>query len=389
MPVLRSFVFLAAGITAQALPELPPAAFRAGTIDAKLGIGYGLAIADIDGDGKPDIALADAKETAWYHNPDWTRHVMTGSLTKQDHVCIAAADIDHDGKAEVAIGGEWNPGDTRNSGAVFTLRAADDRAAPWTAQPQHREPTVHRMQWVSEASQQHFLAVLPLHGCGNTNGEGDGIRFLGYRPQQDPSKEWPTFLINDQFHMAHNFAPVSWPGAAGDSLLVACKEGVHLLRKEGEAWKPERLTEKGCGEVRLGKLPDGRRFIATVEPMHGNQVVVNPENSGGLWSEKRILLDDTLNQGHALAAADFLGLGYDQVVAGWREPGGPDKKVGLRLYVPTAADGSAWKLHAVIDDNRMACEDLKVADLNGDGKPDLIAAGRATKNLVIYWNERK
>ena len=37
----------------------------------------------------------------------------------------------------------------------------------------------------------------------------------------------------------------------------------------------------------------------------------------------------------------------------------------------------------------MACEDLKIADLNGDGKPDIIASGRATKNLVIYWNERE
>jgi hypothetical protein len=35
----------------------------------------------------------------------------------------------------------------------------------------------------------------------------------------------------------------------------------------------------------------------------------------------------------------------------------------------------------------MACENLKVADLNDDGKPDIIAAGRATNNLKIYWNK--
>ena len=56
--------------------------------------------------------------------------------------------------------------------------------------------------------------------------------------------------------------------------------------------------------------------------------------------------------------------------------------------MPAAEDGSAWKLHATVDDNTMACEDFKVADLNGDGKPDIIAAGRATKNLIVYWNER-
>jgi hypothetical protein len=35
----------------------------------------------------------------------------------------------------------------------------------------------------------------------------------------------------------------------------------------------------------------------------------------------------------------------------------------------------------------MACEDIQVADLNGDGKPDIVAAGRSTHNLKIYWNQ--
>jgi hypothetical protein len=386
MPILRPLLFLASATSLHALPEATPAAFRAQTLDAKLGIGYGLSIADIDGDGKQDIVLVDAKETVWYQNPEWTKHRMTGALTKLDHVCVAACDIDHDKKAEVAVGAEWNPGDTRNSGAVFTLTAPDDRTKEWTAQQQHREPTVHRMHWVKEAADSFFLAVLPLHGCNNVNTEGDGIRFLGYQPQKDPLKEWPTFLINGDFHLAHNFDPVTWPGTPGESMLVACKEGVHLLRKSGDAWQATRMTEKGSGEVRLGKLPNGKRMIATIEPFHGNEVVINPEADSGLWSARRVLLDDGLAEGHALATADFLGLGYDQLIAGWRKPDTKGKKVGIRLYIPTAEDGSAWKLHATIDDNTMACEDFKVADLNGDGKPDIIAAGRATKNLVVYWN---
>jgi hypothetical protein len=168
---------------------------------------------------------------------------------------------------------------------------------------------------------------------------------------------------------------------------VACKEGTHLLQQKDGEWNATRMTEKGSGEVRTGKLPGGKRFIATIEPMHGNEVVINPENGEGkLWSEKRIVLDDTLGQGHALATADFLGLGYDQVAAGWRVPASDTKKVGIKLYKPTA-DGSSWEIHSMVDDNKIACEDIKAADLNGDGKPDLIASGRATKNLIIYWNE--
>ena len=94
MTVLRP-LFLLLPITAlHALPEPPPAAFRAETLDAELQIGYGLSIADIDGDGKQDIVLVDAKETVWYRNPEWTKHRMTGALTKLDHVCVAACDID-------------------------------------------------------------------------------------------------------------------------------------------------------------------------------------------------------------------------------------------------------------------------------------------------------
>jgi hypothetical protein len=43
----------------------------------------------------------------------------------------------------------------------------------------------------------------------------------------------------------------------------------------------------------------------------------------------------------------------------------------------------------VIDDGGCAVEDALAADLNGDGQPDLIAGGRATHNVVIYWNEHQ
>lgn len=359
---------------------LPEAKFRAVTIYAELKIGYGIAISDVDGDGKPDIVLADSSETVWYKNPGWEKSSITGKLTEKDNVCIAVRDTNADGKAEIAVGAEWNPGDTLKSGAVFSLQPPDDRTQLWKATPQHREPTVHRMNWVREPAG-YFLAVLPLHGCGNKNGEGDGIRFLGYRPDAD----WKTFLIHEGFHMAHNFQPVLWnTGDTIESLLVAEKEGVHLISSNKEKWTTTRLTDRGSGEVQLGKNPDGSRFIATIEPMHGTDVAIYPERDKTFTT--RILADSTLNQGHALVVGDFLGIGSDQVAAGWREPSKEGGKVGIRLYTPSTSDGGKWQLHTTISDNTMACEDMKSADLNGDGKLDLIAAGRATGNLVIYWN---
>ena len=39
-----------------------------------------------------------------------------------------------------------------------------------------------------------------------------------------------------------------------------------------------------------------------------------------------------------------------------------------------------------IDESGMATEDLRVVDINGDGKPDIVAAGRSTRNLKVYLN---
>ncbi len=122
--------------------------------------------------------------------------------------------------------------------------------------------------------------------------------------------------------------------------------------------------------------------------MHGNELTVYASPDGKAVSSAssrnlvRTVLTSDLAQGHALAVADLLASGNEQVIAGWREPN-KENKVGIKLFV--RGSGSDWSDYW-IDDNDMACEDLQVADLNGDGKADIIAAGRATKNLKIYWN---
>ncbi len=123
--------------------------------------------------------------------------------------------------------------------------------------------------------------------------------------------------------------------------------------------------------------------LVAIEPMHGNELAIYEPT--GKASAVRRTITSTLDDGHALACADLLGLGRNQIVAGWRANANKLARVGIKMWVPDAS-GSAWKDYS-IDDNQMACEDLAVADLNGDKKPDIIAAGRRTKNVKIYWNE--
>jgi FG-GAP-like repeat len=361
----------------------PVLKLRPHDVDTAVEIGYGIAIADVDGDQKPDILLADKQTIQWYQNPTWKKHVIAANLTEKDNVCIAAADLDGDGKCEVAVGAGWAPADTENSGAVFYLIPPADRTQKWTPVALHHEPTVHRMHWMKNSAGKFELVVKPLHGRGNKNNAGAGGKVLAYSLPADPKSPWKTTVVSDALHASHNFQPINWDKDPEHEMILGSLEGVFWLGQSTGAWKRRQLTDQPTGEIRDGVLANGKRFLATIEPMHGTTVCAYFDpGAKGLWTRR--VLDDTLKDGHALAIGDLLGTGSPQVVAGWRAMT-PKGVPGVKLYVPNA-DGTDWRQHQ-LSGPEVAVEDLKLADLNGDGKLDLILAGRQTKNLRILFNE--
>jgi len=149
-------------------------------------------------------------------------------------------------------------------------------------------------------------------------------------------------------------------------------------------WSKTRLAEsdqvsrprRGASEVAVGVV-HGRRFITTIEPWHGEQVVVYFEGQGGeLWS--RYVIDDSFLDGHALAVADLDGDENDEIVAGFRGEG-----TSLHVYTADAA-GTKWTRQTL--DSNMAAACVVIADINQDGRPDVVAIGASSGNVVWYEN---
>lgn len=370
-------------------------AFEEQTIDDQVGIGYGLAVGDVDGDGKPDILLADKNQFVWYRNGDWKRFVMVENLTEHDNVCIAARDIDGDGKVEVAVGAQWNPSQTSDvalSGSVHYLVRPEDPTQPWTPIALHHEPTVHRMRWAKAGDGAYQLIVVPLHGRDNVDGRGKGVKVLAYEMvDNDPHGRWRHRVVDESMHRTHNLDVLEEED--GETIYISGDEGVKAFSYRRGAWRSRSsdwlVRDQPMSEVRHGHIRSRSvKVIAGIEPLHGNMVTLyKPRLGDSLFVPalaERMVLEKNMAEGHGLVVADFLGLGRDQIVAGWRAPNAYGV-VGIKMYIPFNQYWEAWDMYW-IDIDGMACEDLVAADLDGDGKLDLVAAGRSTQNLKIYWN---
>lgn len=381
---MRSLFLLLLALPSLALAEPPAFIWDESEID-QIEIGYGAQLTDVDGDGLTDIVLADKRTVQWYQNPSWEKHVIAKNLTLRDNVCVTARDIDGDGKCEVAVGSGWNFKETEKDGGVFLLLPPEDRTQFWEPMALPHEPNTHRMHWIRSAGENDYtLIVKPLRGRGSIDGVGRGFKMLEYL-QPDFDK---TRVVSDFLHLSHNFHPVNWDDDPEEEIIIAAKEGVWHFDRIDDEWVGNQLTREFAGEIRDGKLPSGQRFIATIEPMHGTRSAVYVEGTPGdlgSWTQLEVLSDELID-GHAIAVADFLGIGSDQIVVGWRAMHPKGSSPGIRLFTPMDESGSAWRTTDVSNE-ALAVEDIKAADLDGNGKADIVAAARQTKNLKIFFSK--
>ena len=341
-----------------------PVTFRSQEIAADLKVVYAVTTADVNRDGKPDIVAISNNQLLWFENPTWKRNVVMERTSGADNVAIAPLDIDKDQKLDFALGADWQSTNTASGGSLQWVTQTGE------VHPIATEPTLHRIAWIDvDGDDQVELVVVPLHGKGTSAPDwtkGAGARILVFKIPKDPVKEpWPMEVADSTLHIVHNLVGVN------REIWVASAEGVYALRrgKDGQ-WTKRLIGEGAPGEIKVGYV-NGKRYIATVEPWHGAGVAVY-EESKEPW--KKTVIESGLNQAHALAWTDFDRDGNDELVVGWR-----GKPWGLAFYRPV--EGKWTK--TMIDDG-VAVEDLATADLDGDGRREIIAGGRTTNNIRIY-----
>jgi hypothetical protein len=386
-------VAAAASLTVVSLVGAPaapsgPVEFRGHDIETKFPGGYAVGVVDVNKDGKLDVIGVSQRvqELAWYENPSWERHLMTDGLP--GIVNFAAADVDGDGIPEIGLENGFAMSPASSEGIVWVVRHDGDPRQRWKIEQIDKFPTSHHIVWADvDGDGKKELINAPLVGAKSAapTYDQDKAPLFFYR-QNDWKRQTITENING---IIHRVRAVAWDNNRRDQLLVASFDGITLWRASGRGadlkWESQLLSpghvEKaprlGASDVAVGKQ-NGKRFLAAVEPWHGNEIVVYTDK-GGKW-DRRVIFN-TMTEGHEVGVADFNGDGRDDVVAGDRNQKSPGVHV---MYAPADPNGE-WR-HQLLDEGKMAASGCVVADLNGDKRVDIVCIGASTANLKWYEN---
>src|SRR5262249_20534672 len=144
----------------------------------------------------------------------------------------------------------------------------------------------------------------------------------------------------------------------------------------------EKAPRLGASDAGVGTA-NGKRFVASVEPWHGNEVVVYTEKAGR-W-DRRVIFDK-VSSGHEIAVVDLNGAGRDDIVAtdsGRVTQQNPNATPGVHVFFAPADVATGEWIYRQIE-AKSAMNSCVGADINGDRRMDIVCTGAGG---AIRWYE--
>lgn len=350
----------------------------------------GVAVADVNKDGKMDILTGDW----WFEAPDWKAHAIRPG--KADYregdknvYCKSFAcwadDINADGWADLVVVGF--PG------------------APchWYENPKN-QPGMWQEHLIGKSACNETPTYVDLFG------KGKKALVMGYQekelvwaaPGQDPTQPWTHHVISEpgkavqggkRFDHGLGVSDVN-----GDGRLDVIVTSGWYEQPEKDADKPWKFHAAAlgaaCADMYAYDLDGDKR----------NDILSSSAHNYGIWSYlqksdgsfiKKDLFPKIFSQSHALVLADINGDGQKDFVTGKRywahgPTGDADPMAPAVLYwfeARRAADGIVTFTPHEIDNDSGIGTQFWVGDFNGDKLPDIVISNK--KGTFLFEQVRK
>lgn len=352
------------------------------------GAAFGSATAaDLNGDGRADVAVTSPDEVAWYdrHAGDgpWVKHRVqartpaTGGL---DSIHLLTADVDRDGRQDLVL---FSP----TSGRLG-----------WFENP---EKSGEAQGWVW-----HLVDTLPsVHGLALEDLDGDGRAELvatyegaiaWFRVPGNPRAAGPAgpgadssaWRRRDLDPSGASGRPhyLSFGDVDGDGdrdLCTAAAEGNYLAWWERpadveRAWTKHIVREQWAGATHLEPADVDRDGKLDLLYCRGHAAGIGWLR-GPDWKPEQAIDDGWLNHPHAMVVGDLNGDGAPDVAAAGRE----DRRLAW-----WENDGKGRFARREVDLEQSGL-DIRATDVDGDRDLDLLVAGGTAKNVVWYESQKK
>ena len=317
-------------------------------------------IADLNGDGRPDLIVGGATgPLVWYRNPGWQPTTIATSASSQSGSVVG--DLDRDGDPDVVVGTSW-----------YENR---DRGRSWSA---------HRIG--DGGTHDIVLGDFDRDGRLDVAMRGENESEVDIFFQQ-PAGAWDAVRLDPG--LGRNGLAVGDLDRDGNPDLVIggiwLANPGHSAARRADAWKMHPFVSwNPWAAVAIADLNhDGRRdVVLAVSEKHGDVAWFEAPRNPAKDAWKRHTIGSGLDSVHSVDVTDMNGDGRpDVVVSEFRGAG------RLLVFQGQGRRGLSW-----IPITVGRGEDLhntRVADVNGDGLPDIFGAAPFGKQPALLYRSSR